>query len=109
MANVKKGTASKNISKKGGNEKKEYKNQNYKMRGSIERADLFCNDKHVRVTIRDEVSERKYVFVLFNVTDEQFDIIAESERLEVYFNISYNNYNNQIQLQLVATEIHNAD
>lgn len=108
MANVKRENTTKNTTKKG-SEKKEFKNQNYKMRGKITNATTFADEKHLRVTIVDDVSERKYVFVLFNVTDEQLDIMAESERLEVYFNITYNNYNNQIQLQLVATEIHNAD
>lgn len=108
MANVKRGNATKNTTKKG-SEKKEFKNQNYKMRGEITNANSFADDKHVRITLKDDVTERKYVFVMFNVTDEQYDILAESNKLEIYFNIGYNNYNNQIQLQLVATEIHNAD
>lgn len=107
MANVKRGNA-KNITKKG-SEKKEFKNQNFKMRGEVVTANTFGDGKHVRITIIDDISTRKYVFVIFNATDDQYDILAESDKLEVYFNIAYNNYNNQIQLQLVATEIHNAD
>lgn len=103
MANVKRGNTTKNTTKK------EFKNQNYKMRGEIANANTFADDKHVRITIKDDVTERKYVFILFNATDEQYDILAESTKLEIYFNIGYDNYNNQIQLQLIATEVHNAD
>lgn len=110
MANVKRNTTKKNITKEGGEAKKEFVNQNFKMRGKITNATVFGkNEEHIRVTIVDDVSSRKYVFVLFKASDKDYDIIAESDKLEIYFNISYNNYNNQIQLQLVATEIHTAD
>jgi len=98
----------KKTTKKGGN--KEFKNQGFKMRGKLVKWDTFGkNNDNAWYVLEDEVTERKYTFKQFNIDDATENLLTDSEKLEVYFNICYNNFNNTLQLQLVSYEMHNAD
>lgn len=105
----KRATSSKNTRNRGaekrGKEKKERKvyRQELYMTGEVTRIDTFGkDDEHISFTVKDDISGLKYVFKMFNVSDELYDEIADSERVRVGFNLSYNTYNDNLQLQLVA-------
>lgn len=91
--------------------KKEYKNQNFKMRGKLEKWDTFGKNtnKHAWFVVAEETNGTKYMIKKFNLTDREYDILADSENVEVYFNLSYNKVGNDIALHIVASEIHSAD
>ena len=99
-ANNKKGN-----NKKGGN-KKEFKNQPFKMRGTLEKWDTFGdNDNHAWLVIAEETNGTKYTLKMFNINDDILDVLNNSEDIEVYFNIGYNKYDNNINLVLIAHDI----
>lgn len=86
--------------------KKEFKNQDYKMRGVVEKCDTFGKDlEHCWFSLKDDVNGTKYVFRFFNIPDEKYDVLMSANHIEVYFNIGYNSYNENIILQLVATDL----
>lgn len=86
--------------------KKEFKNQDYKMRGTIEKCDSFGkNNEHCWFSLKDDANSTKYVFRFFNIPDEKYDVLMSANHIEVYFNIGYNVYNENVILQLVATDL----
>lgn len=98
-------TATRKTENKGG-VKKEFKNQNFKMRGTLNKMDCFGKDgQHCWFSIKDEVTGTGYMFKFFNINDDKYDILAESNEIEVYFNIGYNKQGNNVTMQLVATDI----
>lgn len=95
---------SKKNTEKGG--KKEFKNQPFKMRGTLEKWDTFGkDDEHAWFTIAEETNGTKYSIKVFNPTEDFIDVLNNADSVEVYYNISYNKYNGNIGLVLIAHDI----
>ena len=91
-------------------EKKEFKNQPFKMRGTLEKWDTFgTNDEHAWFTIAEETNGTKYSIKVFNPSEKFIDVLNNAEKVEVHFNISYNKYNGNIGLVLIAHDIFSID
>lgn len=89
-----------------GGAKKEFKKQNFKMCGTLNKMDCFgANGKHVWFSIKDKITGTGYMFKFFNISDDKYDILADNTEFEVYFNIGYNKQGNNVTMQLVATDI----
>lgn len=101
-----KSTRNTRTNKKGG-AKKEFKNQNFKMCGTLNKMDCFGeNGKHVWFSIKEEITGTGYMFKFFNISDDRYDILSSYNEFEVYFNIGYNKQGNNVTMQLVATDIY---
>lgn len=90
--------------------KKERKHMLLQMVGNVEKISTFGDSGgHTRFTLIDSVSETKLPFLSFHTTDLQYDALCESEdenkMVTVTFDIGYNNYKGNLNMQLVATEI----
>lgn len=99
-------TATRKTENKGG-AKKEFKNQNFKMRGTLNKMDCFGQQgRHVWFSIKEHLTGTGYMFKFFNISDDKYDILADNTEFEVYFNIGYNKQGNNVTMQLVATNIY---
>lgn len=86
--------------------KKDYKNQNFKMNGKLVKLGYFGKDEqHAWFVVEEETNGTKYMIKMFNLTDEDYDVLADSKEVEVSFNLSYNKNGNDISLQIVAYDI----
>lgn len=90
--------------------KKERKHMILQMVGNVEKISTFGDiGAHTRFTLIDSVSETKLPFLSFYTPDLQYDALCESEyenkMVTVTFDIGYNNYKGNLNMQLVATEI----
>lgn len=86
--------------------KKEYKTQNFRMKGELVKFDTFGkDDEHVWLVIAEETNETKYTVKMFNVSDEVYNKLADAKEVLVNFNLSYSKNGNNIALQIVANSI----
>lgn len=87
-------------------ERKEYKNQPFTMVGELIKFGTFGKDDvHGWFVIAEETNETKYTIRRFNLTDEEYDLLANAKVLEVNFNLSYSKNGSDIALQIVANSI----
>lgn len=89
-----------------GNTKKEYKPQNFRMKGKLVKFDTFGKDnEHVWLVIEEETNGTKYTIKKFYMSDEEYDALANAKEIMVNFNLSYSKNGNNIALQIVANNI----
>lgn len=86
--------------------KKEYKNQNFRMKGELVKFDTFGkDDEHVWFVIAEETNGTKYTIKMFNVSDDTYNKLSDAKEILVNFNLSYSKNGNNIALQIVANNI----
>lgn len=86
--------------------KKEYKNQNFRMKGELVKFDTFGKNKeHAWFVIAEETNGTKYTVKMFNISDDTYDDLADAKEILVNFNLSYSKNGNNIALQIVANNI----
>lgn len=86
--------------------KKEYKSQNFRMKGKLVKFDTFGkNNEHVWLVIEEETNGTKYTIKKFNMSDDDYDALADAKEVMINFNLSYSKNGNNIALQIVANNI----
>ena len=87
-------------------ERKEYKNQPFKMLGELVKFGTFGkNDEHGWFVISEVTNGTKYTIKKFNLSDNEYDILTEAKLVDVDFNLSYSKNGSDIALQIVANNI----
>lgn len=86
--------------------RKEYKAQNFRMKGELVKFDTFGKgEEHVWFVLAEETNGTKYTIKMFNVSDEDYNKLADAKEVLVNFNLSYSKNGNNIALQIVANSI----
>lgn len=87
-------------------EKRTYNNQPFTMVGELVKFGTFGkDDAHGWVVVAEETNDTKYTIKKFNLSDDEYDLLANAKVVEINFNLSYSKNGNDIALQIVANSI----